>query len=413
MPAVFIAFTGILEQMQSLRPAVNPMAVPQRGINPLQLPIGNVRAGLFWLLRLRHRLCSSCSFWCVLLAVGFAQVALGQSDTFEGNPDSNAFIWIPRDTDDWTRHFRIGAVVGMNISANFNRSGTFAITGNNPDQGIFDDGYIRTDSSGNAFGYTSYWGYNNASQLNGSTLNMNAARSYSTTGNAEKSGVFPGFDMAYGGNLWYWKHARVGWEFGFDLLPISISDNESTSGSVTQFSYTFSTGGITPPTTPYQGGFNRNGGQPTIPYPSSFSPSATNILDGNITGKQTLDVMLCAFRLGPTFYWDLTDRLSLSLGGGPAVGLVSGDFKYDETITYTVGVNQKSAHNTGKTDGTDLIYGGYVNATVLCHVTDNGDIYAGVQYMPMSNATISGGGRSGRLNLGGQIYFTVGVNWPF
>ena len=31
--------------------------------------------------------------------------------------------------------------------------------------------------------------------------------------------------MAYGDNLWYWKHARVGWELGFDLLPISITDN--------------------------------------------------------------------------------------------------------------------------------------------------------------------------------------------
>ena len=119
--------------------------------------------------------------------------------------------------------------------------------------------------------------------------------------------------------------------------------------------------------------------------------------------------MLYTLRLGPTFYWVLTEHVSLSLGAGPAVGLVSGDYNYNETIT-AGGVN---ANNSGKINGTDFIYGGYVNATVLCHVTDNGDIYAGVQFMPMSNATISGGGREGRLNLGGQVYFTVGINWPF
>ena len=119
--------------------------------------------------------------------------------------------------------------------------------------------------------------------------------------------------------------------------------------------------------------------------------------------------MLYTLRLGPTFYWDLTDHLSLSLGAGPAVGIVSGDYKYDEIIT----AGGVSANNSGRIGGTDFVYGGYVNATVLCHVMDNGDIYAGVQFMPMSNATISGGGRMGRLNLGGQLYFSVGINWPF
>ena len=119
--------------------------------------------------------------------------------------------------------------------------------------------------------------------------------------------------------------------------------------------------------------------------------------------------MLYTLRLGPTFYWDLGEHVSLSLGAGPAVGIVSGDYKYDETVT----ANGVSASNSGHIGGTDLVYGGYANAMVICHVVDNGDIFAGAQFMPMSNATISGGGREGRLNLGGQLYFSVGVNWPF
>jgi hypothetical protein len=241
---------------------------------------------------------------------------------------------------------------------------------------------------------------------------MHAATSFSATGSSkEDGGAFPGFELAYGDNLWYWKHARVGWELGFGLLPISITDNSSFSApTVNQSVYTF---GVSNPdgvpfpqgSAPYQGGPS-GAGYPILDTPSSI---ATNQTSGTVTGKHSLDVMLYTLRLGPTFYWDLTDHLSLSLGAGPAIGIVSGDYKYDEIIT----AGGVSANNSGRIGGTDFVYGGYVNATVLCHVVDNGDIYAGVQFMPMSNATISGGGRLGRLNLGGQLYFSVGINWPF
>ncbi len=72
---------------------------------------------------------------------------------------------------------------------------------------------------------------------------------------------------------------------------------------------------------------------------------------GTVTSSQTLDVMLYTVRLGPSFYWDITDKIGASLGAGPAVGIVSGDYKYNETITAS-GV---SASNNGKIDGTDVV----------------------------------------------------------
>ena len=244
---------------------------------------------------------------------------------------------------------------------------------------------------------------------------MHAASAFSTAGSGNESGVFPGFYMAYGGNLSrYWKHARVGWELGFGLLPIQISGNQSMSATVNQTTYNYDVGNSlgapllgSSSGTPYQGGPNGPGyqipDQPTLPLLS------TNAV-GTVTRKYSLDVMLYTLRLGPTFDWDLSDHLSLSLGAGPAVGIVSGDYKYDETIT----ANGVSAHNSGHIGGTDLVYGGYANAMVMCHVVDNGDIFAGAQFMPMSNATISGGGREGRLNLGRQeLDFSVGARPPF
>ena len=322
-------------------------------------------------------------------------------DTFGGNPDSSKFILIPSDNDDWTRHFRIGAIVGMNISADFKSKGTFNVSGNNAANGIYDDGYVREDDTGNAGGLTSYWGYNNKEQLVGNTLTMHGASSYSTTGSSsENGGAFPGFDLAYGDNIWYWKHARVGWEFGFGLLPINISEKSSSPATVNQSVYTFNTGGIVVPGAGYQGGPSGEG--PVI----SGTPSSvtTNSTSGTVTGSHTLDVMLYTFRLGPAFYWDLSQHLGIQVGAGPALGLVSGSYHYNETITTSTG----STRNHGSFDFTDVTYGGYVNGTLLYHIINDADLYVGAQYMPMGDANLtSSGGSVGktRISAGNCLHF--------
>ncbi|HEX5398454.1 MAG TPA: hypothetical protein VFY06_05335 [Verrucomicrobiae bacterium] len=331
----------------------------------------------------------------------------------DGNPDSSRFIRIPKDTDDWTRHFRIGALVGLNLSADFHQNGLFNISGNNAANGIYDDGYVRPDQNGDP-NYTSYWGYDNRSlQYNAAsqTLQMHSATSYSAanSGSAD-GGAFPGFELAYGGNLWYWKHARVGWDFGFGLLPVDIKENFNTPAMVTQSTYTFSTatlGSVGFPTaSSYQGGSSGIG-----PVLSTAYTNSSSVTSGTVSGSQELDVMLYTFRLGPSFYWDLTKHVGMSLGAGPAFGIVSGNYKYNESIA----VGSVNSHNSGKIGGTDFVYGGYVNGTVMYHVQANGnaDIFVSAQYMPMSDATIGNGSGEGRLKLGGQLYISAGINWPF
>jgi len=395
--------------------------------------------------------------WC--LSCGFAGVALAvsaQTQSPDQNPDANAPVAVPPDTstqpqtpvaippdnstqpqptgtfqpandlrdsfwgiqktsedDDWTRHFRIGAMVGFNISANFSTKGTFSIPGNNAANGIYDDGYVRVDSTGNSFDYTGYFGYNSSSQLSGSTLTMHSIASYTASSSSEGgSSVFPGFEMAYGGSLWDWGHTRIGWDLGFGLLPISINQQSSlTVSSVNQTVYTFNTGNTVVPEAPYQGGFTRYLGEATIhpEFTTANNPiSGPNNVSGS--GSYTLDVMLYTVRLGPSFYWDLNEYIGLSASAGPAIGIVSGKYEYNETITVEGG---SSTENKGQIDGTDVVYGGYVNASLMYHLVENGDLYLGVQYMPLGNASISGGGRQGQLNLGGQVYISAGINWPF
>jgi hypothetical protein len=83
--------------------------------------------------------------------------------------------------------------------------------------------------------------------------------------------------------------------------------------------------------------------------------------------------------------------------------------KFNETVN-TI---DSSRNNQGQIDGTDVVYGGYVNAMLTYHVEKNGDLYLGAQYMPLGRATISGDGREAQLNLAGQVYITAGINWTF
>ncbi len=355
--------------------------------------------------------------WLACCLVGVAGVAAAQSDSmdlFDGDPSKNSFIWITPDTVDWTRHFHIGAVAGMNISANFSMSGKFAISGNNAASGNYDDGYVRVDQTGNAGGATSFWGYNNASQYNptggingNGSLSMHNSTSFTATGDSkDNGGPFPGFDMVYGDNLWYWKHARVGWELGFSLLPVTIKDNHPMSASVNQSTYTFDTHGIVMPNAPYQGGPSGNG-----PIISGTPESVTSgtLANGTVTGDRSLDVMIYTLRFGPSFYWDLNTYCGFSLGAGPALGVVSGNYSYNENII----AGGISSHNTGSFGSTDVVFGGYVNGTFMYHILNDADLYLSAQYMPMGSVSFSDAGRESTLNLGGQLYISAGVSWPF
>jgi len=372
------------------------------------------------MLRLKHHLLKNGCFHGLFawsLACFFAGIApncIAQMNTNE-KFDSSGFILIPPHGDDWTRHLHIGAMVGMNIGASFHENGLFKIAGNNVANGIYDDGYVREDQTGNAGGYTSYWGYENDSQYNAAaqTLAFHSTSSYTTSGGGSKdSEPFAGFDLAYGDDYLYWKfaHARIGWELGFDLLPIdNITDSHPMSATVNQSLYTFNTGGIVVPGTPYHGGSSGQG--PLLPGSPSSVTSQT-FTTGTVTGTRSLDVMLYTIRLGPNFFWGITENLGLSLSAGPVVGVASGDYKYDEIIT----TGNSSTHSAGSFGKTAVIYGGYVDATLKYHVVDNGRdayIYIGAQYTPMTTATFSSGGRSGRLNLDGQVYLSAGVGWPF
>jgi hypothetical protein len=305
---------------------------------------------------------------------------------------------------DWASHIRVGATLGLNIKASFKSDGSQ----NNRPPGVYDNGYVLTDKTGNLDGLTRYFGYDSGVYSPAeNTLKFSDTRSFTPDSalSSEHSGeVFPGFEMAYGGNIWYWKRLRIGWDAGIGLIPVKISTSELSTGQVSQVQITYNTTGLRLPPTYHA---SPDATERSIPFtPSS---SVTNSISGaTLEGSQTLDVMVCTFRIGPSVYWDFNRHLGMSICAGPALGVMTGKLYYDETIDTGTAVRVK-----GNVSGTDVVYGGFVTASLMWHLVPNGDLFISGQYMPMGKATISGGGRQASLDMGSAVYVSAGINWPF
>ena len=77
------------------------------------------------------------------------------------------------------------------------------------------------------------------------------------------------------------------------------------------------------------------------------------------------------FRLGPTLYWNLHRRWAVNVSAGPALGIVAGDYKFDETDILSTG---GTVHTSGKFGKIDLVYGGYANGNLLYHLQTVGTL---------------------------------------
>ncbi|MGC3958167.1 MAG: hypothetical protein QM813_09575 [Verrucomicrobiota bacterium] len=356
--------------------------------------------------RLRKR---SSRLWLPLLLAS-ASASLAQ----QPGPWNYSWLESPADTDYWPRHFRVGVMAGLNIKADFRMSGTFAVSGYNPGaiangtDHVYDDGYVRVDELNDTVNYwTSYWGYNNGGQSIGSTLSYHSAHTFTANGSTSETGdIQPGLDIAYGGHLGRWGDALIGWELGFGWLMMEIEDNNPIRISATRTTHTYDTGGILMPDAAYNGGSSGLG--PNIKNTPSLAAEQTNV--GGYVSGHTLDVSLYTLRLGPTLHWELPYNFATQVSAGAAVGLISGDLKYNETLLFDDG--SKTA-NHGSTSDSQFVYGGYLGATLMYHVEEHGDLYLGIQYMPLSSATFSGGGREAELNMTGGLYLSFGINWPF
>lgn len=317
---------------------------------------------------------------------------------------------------DWTRRFRVGLVTAVNVEAEFTFGGAFNLSGNNPGapgvSGVdhfYDNGQVRVDDTGNAGGYTTFWSYQDAGQYDAlnETLTFNGTTSFALQGSDVTNTEEPyfGLDLAYGGRLTDVGTGVLGWEFGFSVMPMNFEDTDPHPVLAERVTHRFSTAGIVVPQAPYSG--SSSGIGPAIS--DVATEIGTSISPGLLTGSRELEALYFDFRLGPNLQWHLGGRWAASLGGGVAMGLVSGEYTFNEQIEF----NNGTTLNRGGESSTKLTFGGWGEGMIYWRSDQKAELYLGVQYSALGDATFGSGGREVRLKLGNGIRFLAGIHWIF
>ena len=324
---------------------------------------------------------------------------------------------------DWTKHFRVGLQLGLNIDAEFSMGESARLSASRPggtgfrEDHFYDNGFVRVDDTGNAevdgVPRTTVWGYDSASQIVGDTLEFHSAQSFSPidSGSTEaEEAPYLGLEAVYGMHLFQRGRTVVGWEVGYGLLALDMSDSRTLFGDIGALIDVYPVGDVSLPDAPYRGGAS-GGEQVSIPGGPGDDGRFEDVFEGRISGTRELDMYMHNFRVGPTFHWELSPRWAAQASAGAAVGIVSGDYRYDEQVT-NLGTTT-SFRNSDRFSQTEVVYGGYLNGVVMYHVQEHADIYAGLQFMSLSDAEFEKDGRRAKIKLGAAVSFLLGVNWPF
>jgi hypothetical protein len=325
---------------------------------------------------------------------------------------------------DSTNRLTLSLRFGLNISGKFmGAGGSFnpgAAPGNgrrtpNGDRYNYDDGYVLKDSTGNALGLTTYWGYDNASQYNAGADTMSFDRSMAagipSAQNADAN-PYPGLELTYDRKLGEkdnWHHMSYGVEGAVNYMKFSFQSDNTFNATVTTTTDVYQLPGTTPPPAPFQGTFDGSPGGysllevPMISSSSVITPGAT------LLSQNHFDANLWGFRLGPYVEFPLTEKLSLHVSGGLALGLIDGNDSWQEALTVT-GVTTTSA---GHGEAFDMLWGGYLGADATWQINKRWSIEGGAQFQDIGRYRHSFGGRVVELDLSRSLFVEVGVGYSF
>ena len=346
------------------------------------------------------------------ILVGLTVAALAPAAIAEENP---------------TDRLGFSARFGLKMSAHFESvslptaaASAVPRTTPNGDPYNYDNGYVggvdglRPDISGNEGGQTWYWGYDGAGQISENTILM--SRTTTSGGSSSPSSSFSddpqlGCELTYNRQLGVARNARYGIEVAVNYLNIDLHNTALVSGSATRVTdaYPF-TPGTTPPKAsppdtspgPYQGSIEGPG---FLIGDQPVSRSTEIVPGSSVTDRQKFDGNLWGLRLGPYLEVPFKGRVNLAFSGGLAVGLLDADVSWSQTAG--------NSGPSGSGNDTDILWGGYVSATMLYQVDDHWGLFSGAQYQSLGTYEHRFGGRKVELDLRRSIFITVGLSYTF
>jgi hypothetical protein len=299
--------------------------------------------------------------------------------------------------------FSLGARVSLNLTGDFTTSRTSPGAASGGGNHIYDDGYVRVDSSDNAGGLTWNWGYERAPQVVGDTLEFHSIQS------AEKESAD---EAQYGMELIYerllgrfFSRGVWGLEVGFSYTDLDLRADRGSGSGASLITDSFPLNGVLPPNAPYHGTFNGPG--PLL----GDTPTRTIATDtASLASDHRLSGHLFGFRFGPVVEWNFTRAISIALSGGIALAPAIIDYDFSESIALQGG---QTFATRGHSSKTDLLYGHYINALLRYNFNDHWSLYGGGQFQTLNDLEQTIGTRTARLDAGSTLHGVLGVSWRF
>jgi opacity protein-like surface antigen len=322
--------------------------------------------------------------------------------------------------------------MGFQMNAKFKRLGGLLAKSNpGPATGTgqvhnYDDGYILPDSRQVDDHFTWNWGFNSPSQVQPGEgtpygfLLLHSSSSPPTATSHQDEDPQHGFEITYNRQLGMIRNWRWGLESAFNFSDLTVHDNSALKHTAERTTDTYSLDGLNPyapppapPNTPYMGtpgGGYPGGGGPLI----SDIPvrRVTEAIPGGatITGSRTFEAIAYGLRLGPYLEAPIGNRFTVSFSGGLALALVDSELRFKETVNVPgVGTTTRS----GSGSHSDLMAGWYVSGGFSYALSDSVGLFAAVQYQDVGLYKETEKRKQAQLELGGNIFLSLGVSFSF
>ncbi len=246
---------------------------------------------------------------------------------------------------------------------------------------LYNDGFVRKDSSTDIDGLTSYWGYQNASQVSGDDISFHATGFQSIRSDILTVGTAPAFDRNEQGvapviqfNAIYQQEIagmRPGFSASFSWLPVK-ADREWSDFALSQTrddfrhdwtdDYNLGGFGNLVPSAPYSGTFGGPGfileNLPDSRTIVAVQTGMENALVSNVVRTQ-IRADHSTFSFGPTIGHPVTPEWNLEAGIGVSLHWIHWSASQDEELSLARGGARTALRQWSDSSSGDKILGGF------------------------------------------------------
>ncbi len=277
--------------------------------------------------------------------------------------------------------------------------------------GVFDDGTVLTDISGNAGGQTWNFGYQN-DPATASSLNLHRTPSPREGSLRDRNDEpRPGFEFTAGRRLWTpGRGVTLGLEGASAVNFIDATDRSSVTGTVASQQSTFGVpAGVLLPLAPYQGTFAGPG--PLLNASAASTQSVPASLRSDFTSR--VDGFILALKAGPFAEFQLSDSTRLELGAGGALAHSDLDFTYSETFRAGSGVATPPAARAGSASRAEWFAGFYGRLLANVNLDVHSSLFLGAEYLSFDTASVAAGSKTAKLDLRNLCQLKIGFAFDF